>query len=304
MAPNERNGSLNVEISEDHVKTYQKDGFVVLKNFLTPEEVKDAMGEICQLTRKGIEELKGQKVKVFESQGSQYHMDSQDKSFLFFEQGALDESGNLLVDQMRAVHKIGHAAHNYGPVAKSIVFSEKMKEAIKKITEQSNPVLTQSMYLVKQPKIGGKREIHQDESYLRTEPNGHVFGVWIALDDATLENGCLDFIPGSHTDPRFNPLTRFHERQPGGPKDGLICVYTGDAPYLHDDLKDEFVRVPMKSGDVVILHGLTVHKSEANKSGNPRAAFTFHCYNKISSVDWIPSNMWLESEGRVFPPLY
>ena len=40
---------------------------------------------------------------------------------------------------------------------------------------------------------------HQDASFLYTEPLGRVLGVWIALEDATLENGCLWFIPGSHT---------------------------------------------------------------------------------------------------------
>lgn len=40
---------------------------------------------------------------------------------------------------------------------------------------------------------------HQDSTFLYTEPLGRVLGIWIALEDATLENGCLWFIPGSHT---------------------------------------------------------------------------------------------------------
>lgn len=46
---------------------------------------------------------------------------------------------------------------------------------------------------------------HQDASFLHTEPLGRVLGVWLALEDATLENGCLWFIPGSHTGEGISP---------------------------------------------------------------------------------------------------
>ena len=52
------------------------------------------------------------------------------------------------------------------------------------------------MYIFKQPRIGDKVIPHQDGSYLYTEPL-KVVGIWIALEDCTLENGCLQFIPGS-----------------------------------------------------------------------------------------------------------
>jgi len=80
------------------------------------------------------------------------------------------------------------------------------------------PAICQSMYIFKQPYIGGKgltiiflNQIfsyvdsnrfsvvpHQDGSYLFNNPL-KIMGIWIALEDATLENGCLSFIPGSHT---------------------------------------------------------------------------------------------------------
>jgi phytanoyl-CoA hydroxylase len=59
------------------------------------------------------------------------------------------------------------------------------------------PIVCQSMYIFKQPFIGDKVGTHQDASYLYTEPL-KVIGIWIALEDCTLENGCLHFIPGSH----------------------------------------------------------------------------------------------------------
>ena len=57
--------------------------------------------------------------------------------------------------------------------------------------------LFQSMLLMKPPRFGGQKVWHQDNAYFRLEPN-NVFGFWIALDDADVENGCMHVIPGSH----------------------------------------------------------------------------------------------------------
>ena len=59
------------------------------------------------------------------------------------------------------------------------------------------PLVLQSMFIFKQPFIGGEVKKHQDGSYLHVEPL-KVTGIWIALEDCTIENGCLYFVPGSH----------------------------------------------------------------------------------------------------------
>merc|ERR1711976_562899 len=66
-----------------------------------------------------------------------------------------------------------------------------------KIFGYLDPVIVQSMYIFKQPGIGGEVTPHQDGTYIYTDPL-RAMGVWIALEDATLENGCLWFVPGSH----------------------------------------------------------------------------------------------------------
>jgi phytanoyl-CoA hydroxylase len=63
--------------------------------------------------------------------------------------------------------------------------------------DYKRPVVCQSMYIFKPPFIGGEIRAHQDASYLYADPIEMV-GFWIALEDATEENGCLQFIPGSH----------------------------------------------------------------------------------------------------------
>ena len=71
-------------------------------------------------------------------------------------------------------------------------------------------LLLQSMYLCKQPRIGGEVGCHQDDTFLYTEPVS-VTGFWFALEDATLDNGCLWAAPGGHR----SPLRKLFKRLPG-----------------------------------------------------------------------------------------
>jgi hypothetical protein len=61
----------------------------------------------------------------------------------------------------------------------------------------ADPRLIQSMYIFKQPRIGGEVVCHQDSTFLYTEPKSCV-GLWFALEDATVENGCMWGLPGRH----------------------------------------------------------------------------------------------------------
>jgi phytanoyl-CoA hydroxylase len=65
-----------------------------------------------------------------------------------------------------------------------------------------NPVVVQSMAILKPPKIGGNVSVHQDSTFLYDEPETLV-GFWIPLQDATVKNGCLWGIPGSHKYPLY-----------------------------------------------------------------------------------------------------
>ena len=79
---------------------------------------------------------------------------------------------------------------------KSVSTSSKIIETIRGIGFRS-PILLQSMIIYKQPRIGGRVTPHQDSTFLYTDPPSAV-GFWFALDDCTVDNGTLAFIPGSH----------------------------------------------------------------------------------------------------------
>ena len=121
------------------------------------------------------------------------------------------------------------------------------------------PVLFQDMALMKPPRVGREKPWHQDCAYFNLPVQATVVGIWIALDDATPENGCLHIIPRSHLE---GPRPHFKKR------DWQIC--DTDVP-VHRD-----VMVPLPIGGCLIWHGLIYHGSPPNRSGMRRRALQYH----------------------------
>lgn len=111
--------------------------------------------------------------------------------------------------------------------------------------------------LMKPAQVGSEKGVHQDAPYWPISPMS-MWSCWIPFDDATIDNGCLMVVPGSHRD---GP--RPHE-------------HAGDdfvIPSEHYDI-DAMVAVPMKRGTGLFFHSLLLHGSAANISGEPRRAVT------------------------------
>ncbi|XP_064324937.1 phytanoyl-CoA dioxygenase domain-containing protein 1 isoform X2 [Phalacrocorax carbo] len=192
-------------VTQHQIQKFHKDGFLALEHFFTTEEC-DSMRKQIQRIIAEMEvpphcrtEFSTKEEEQLQAQGSSdYFLTSGDKIRFFFEKGVLDDRGNFLIPKEKSISKIGHALHAYDPVFKQITHSSKVQELGRKLGLEK-PVVVQSMYIFKQPGIGGEVTPHQDATFLHTEPLGRILGFWIALEDATQENGCLWFIPGSHT---------------------------------------------------------------------------------------------------------
>lgn len=127
-------------------------------------------------------------------------------------------------------------------------------------------------------------------------------GFWIALEDATRENGCLSFAPGSH---RRTPIRQRFVRTEGGGT-GFERIEEGDQEgrwprgFEHDekdssvDVDEEYELGEVKAGTLVLIHGNLLHKSERNLSQNGRMIYTFHVIDGEESYD---QRNWLQIPG-------
>ena len=124
----------------------------------------------------------------------------------------------------------------------------------------TNISLYTDQMMLKPPRYGSEKPPHQDNAHFRVNPANAVITCWTALDDATIENGCMRYISGSH-------------------KLGLVDHTTiPDTPHLVPDGVDlaKSVAVPIKAGGCIFHHSLTLHHSYANLSDEWRRAFICH----------------------------
>ncbi|XP_075628717.1 phytanoyl-CoA dioxygenase domain-containing protein 1 isoform X1 [Balearica regulorum gibbericeps] len=290
-------------VTQQQIQKFRKDGFLVLEHFFTAEEC-DSMRNQIQRIIAEMEvpphcrtEFSTKEEEQIQVQGSSdYFLTSGDKIRFFFEKGVLDQRGDFIIPKEKSISKIGHALHAHDPVFKQITHSSKVQELGRKLGLE-RPVVVQSMYIFKvQPERLCLVAVtpHQDATFLHTEPLGRILGFWIALEDATQENGCLWFIPGSHT----SGINRRMVRAASG---SSSCVeFVGSEP-LYDD--SQFIPLPVSKGGLILIHGEVVHKSELNSSESSRHVFTFHVM-EAKDTSWSKDN-WLQPTPELpFPSLY
>jgi phytanoyl-CoA hydroxylase len=210
--------------------------------------------------------------------GDSYFEESGDKIRFFFENDAFDERGGLIQAKENSLNKIGHAMHDLDPVFDEFSRTPELAAAVDSLG-YSDPVILQSMYIFKPPRIGGEVYCHQDSTFLYTEPESCT-GFWFALEDATVDNGCMHFIPGAHK----GPLKELHFRG----DDGKMAFRTLDSTPWPDDAT---VPAEAKTGTLVIFDGRAPHLSGPNLSEKSRHAYTLHVIDKRSHY---PAENWLQ----------
>ena len=276
-----------IRITAEQLEQYNSDGFLVLEGFVNGHECDELRARAEQL----VQEFEpADVISIFTTHeqsrvADEYFLTSGDKIRCFFEENAFLPDGSLKQSKERSINKIGHALHDLDPVFNKFSRSPKIQELIQDLGIM-NPVLLQSMYIFKQPNIGGEVSCHQDSTFLYTEPID-IAGLWFALEDATIDNGCLWAIPGGHK---------------RGLKSRWVRSANGGMEFrtFNEERWPEAELVPLevRKGSLIVLHGLLPHRSLENRSSKSRHAYTLHVIG--GDADY-PADNWLQ-RSPALPP--
>eukprot|EP00798_Chlamydomonas_sp_ICE-L_P018390 gene18390-24861_t len=237
-------------LSDEQVKQFHKDGFLVLEKFASQEEVASLRSRAGEL----VDSFDPTSVKSIFSTTNQRELTDN----YFYE-----SAGNI-----------------------SFFFEV---AGILKSLGYKRPLPVQSMYIFKQPKIGGEVVPHQDSTFIYTQPLSCV-GLWWALEDADKHNGCLWAQPGIHKD---GLQRRFYV------EDGKV---TFDKDALKPDMSN-FVPLECPAGTLVLLHGENVHGSSENTSSISRHSYSMHVVEGTDEYKWPQENWAHRSPEDAWEPM-
>ncbi|MEN9538691.1 MAG: hypothetical protein RLZZ126_926 [Pseudomonadota bacterium] len=270
-------------LSSAQTAHWQQQGYLVLPKFKAAHEVQAATARARAIVdafdidqHRSVFSTQEQARRVDDA-----FLDSAEGIHCFLEEEALDPQGRLTRPKAECINKIGHALHDLDPVMDAFSHGAALA-ALAQDTGLVQPQVWQSMFIFKQPRIGGEVRWHQDATFFMTEPHS-VTTFWFALEDATVDNGCLWVQPGGHR----SPLRECFARPSAGSRQvGMQVLDRTPWPTQADALP-----LPAQAGDLVLLHGRLPHYSAANRSAHSRLAYTLHA--TCGTAAYSPLN-WLQ----------
>ena len=265
---------------------YWQDGFLILPAFKARHEIL-ALRERAMAMVDAFDPAERGAVFSTEQQKQHvedYFLQSANQVRCFFEEEAFDSHGRLRQEKALSINKIGHAMHDLDPVFNAFSRTPALAQVAREIG-LTQPQIWQSMYIFKQPGIGGEVRWHQDATFFATDPVT-VTTFWFALEDASVENGCLWVQPRGHRGPLRERFVR------SGNSARLEVL--DNTPWPDDS---NSMPLEVAAGTLVVFHGLLPHYSAPNRSPFSRHAYTMHVTDGQSVYS--PQN-WIQ-RGADFP---
>ncbi|KAH7316871.1 hypothetical protein B0I35DRAFT_461460 [Stachybotrys elegans] len=261
-----------VQLSVDDYRKLQSDGFVKIEALIPHEDVQEMSLHMDRVIQ-GAETAKGFP--------------------------AIDPS----MPEAERVERFSrvHNAHRVHPLHERFLLHPRILDVLEQL-DGPDVLALQSMAFFKQPGHPGQG-YHQDSYYIPTLPNT-LIAAWVAISEATEENGCLWFRVGSQFEPLY-PQTENEFTHQSRTLEGVFDNYTASNEDTSVNqltaVADRYPEVacPASSGDVIFFHGNILHRSHANRSTRPRRAFAGHYCDARSFVPWNMGKEWDGmSEGR------
>lgn len=264
----------------EHLQHFHRQGYLALPHFKSATEIA-ALRARAEAMVQAFDPASSKTVFTTNDQVrtvDRYFLDSATRSSCFFEEEAFDAAGQLKQAKALSINKIGHAMHDLDPVFDAFSRGPQLDHLARSLGLEV-PQLWQSMYIFKQPGIGGEVGWHQDATFFDSTPIS-VTTFWFALEDATLSNGCLWVQPGGHRSPLRERFVRSGD---------VVTMEKLDATPWPD--RSSAVPLEVQAGTLVVFHGLLPHYSAPNRSAHSRHAYTLHVTDGRST--YAPTN-WIQ----------
>lgn len=269
-----------VMLDARQIAQYDRDGYLTLPGFKSGDEIA-AVRERAAAIVDAFDPATSRSVFTTREQArvtDRWFLDSADQVRCFFEEEAFGADGVLRQPKALSINKIGHALHDRDDVFDRFSHGAAL-DALARDLGLAQPLIWQSMYIFKQPGIGGEVGWHQDATFFHTDPIS-VTTFWFALEDATLDNGCLWVEPGGHRSPLRERFVREGDE---------VRKLRIDATPWPDDA--HAVPLEVSAGTLVCFHGLLPHYSAPNRSAQSRHAYSLHVTDRRASY---AANNWLQ----------
>ena len=237
-------------ISDEQIQSFIQDGYLVVPDLLSLDEVEELRQDTITLAKGGYP---CESLKLLPD----------------------DISDDAAISRILCIHQ----PHFVSPIIEQYVKHPKICGILSQITAAHLPYwdgsvkCMQSMLFVKPPNFQGQAW-HQDEFFIPTRDRS-LIGAWTAMDDATIENGCLWVLPGSHR-PGYLYPQRYHENP-----NELDFAWES---YGFDDTGE--VPVEVTTGTLVFFNGYLLHRSQKNRGDAYRRVLVNHYCNSWSLLPW------------------
>lgn len=274
---------MHIMLTETQQRDYHQQGYLVLPHLFTVTEM-DALKTAANRIVDDFDPASTSAIFTTKDHSitrDDYFLDSADKVRCFFEEDAFDEKGHLNQDKSLSINKIGHALHELEPAFVNLAEDPRVRDIAMNVG-LAKPQIHQSMYIFKQPRIGGEILWHQDASFFLTRPIS-VTTFWFAIEDATIQNGCLQVPAESVEYPLREQFIRHDNDET-------------EMRRLHDVAwPSETQPIEIDAGGLVVFKGLLPHYSAPNVSDKSRHALTFHI--TCADTNYAKEN-WIQAPAK------